>query len=141
MQVSGFPFLRIKKAYQWTLNEFLWLLMLYWDLMKRNDWSVQETEHYLQHYVTVIQSLRQTVRSDVQFVKESFFWTGSFEWTSWSSSSNRTEHLKQFMARVAQIYKFNPLNQNSLSDTWQSLRLEMSQNSGIYDPVMNESFR
>ncbi len=26
----------------------------------------------------VIQSLRQTVHSDVQFMNESFFWTGSF---------------------------------------------------------------
>ncbi len=39
--------------------------------MKWNDWSVQENEHYLQHYVSV--TLGETVRSDVQFVKESFF--------------------------------------------------------------------
>ncbi len=46
----------------------------------------------------------------------------------------RLKCLKQFAARAAQIYKL--LNQNSLSDAWQSLWLEMSQNSG--DPVMTE---
>ncbi len=39
----------------------------------------------------VIQSLRQTVWSDVRFSNESFFWSGSFWWTRWTSSSNRTE--------------------------------------------------
>ncbi len=38
--------------------------------------------------------------------------------------------LKQFAARAAQIY--NLLNQISLSDAWQSLRLEMSQNTGVW---------
>ncbi len=32
-------------------------------------------------------------------------------------------------------------SQNSLSDAWQSLRLETSQNSGVYDPMMNEPFQ
>ncbi len=56
----------------------------------------------------VIQSLRQTVWSDVRFTNK-FFWTGSFQWTRWTSS-----------------------NQNSLSDAWQSLQLEMSQNTAVY---------
>ncbi len=44
--------------------------------------------------------------------------------------------LNQFTVQAAQIYKL--LNQNSLSDPWQSIWLEMSQNSSISDPVMNE---
>ncbi len=38
------------KAYQATQNEYPWLLAIYWGLMKRNDQSVQETDHFLQHY-------------------------------------------------------------------------------------------
>ncbi len=45
--------------------------------------------------------------------------------------------LQQFTARAAQIYKL--LNQNSLSDTWLTpTPTEMSQNSSVSDPVMNE---
>ncbi len=51
----------------------------------------------------------------------------------------RLKRLKQFTAGATQIYKL--LNQNSLSDTWQSLWLKMSQSTGVSDPVMNESFR
>ncbi len=52
----------------------------------------------------------------------------------------KLNHLKQFGARAAQIYKL--LNQNSLSDTLQSLRLEMSQNTVIwsYDADFADSF-
>ncbi len=38
------------KAYQGTQNEYQWPLMMYWDHTKRNDFSVPETEHYLQQY-------------------------------------------------------------------------------------------
>ncbi len=48
--------------------------------------------------------------------RKSFFWTGSFAWTSWIRSPDRTDLLA---------------NQNSLSDAWQSLQLEMSQNSSV----------
>ncbi len=47
----------------------------------------------------------------------------------------RLNHLKQFVAQAAKIYKFN---QNSLSEARQSLRIKMNQNSGISDPMMNE---
>ncbi len=47
-------------------------------------------------------------------------------------------HLKQIVAREAQIYKL--LNNNCLSDAWQALRLEMSQNTSVSDPMMNQSF-
>ncbi len=40
-------------------------------------------------------------QSDVWFANKSFFWTGSFWWTSWT-------------AQAAHIYKL--LSQNSLSD-------------------------
>ncbi len=42
----------------------------------------------------------------------------------------KLNHLKQFGARAAQIYKL--LNQNSLSDALQFLRLEMSQNTVVW---------
>ncbi len=48
----------------------------------------------------------------------------------------RLNHLKQFVAQAAQIYKL--LDQNSLLDAWQSLWLEMSQYTGITDPMMNK---
>ncbi len=43
---------------------------------------------------------------------------------------------KQFKARAAQICKL--LNQNTLWGAWQSLRLKMSHNGGVSDPMMNE---
>ncbi len=51
-------------------------------------------------------------------------------------SVQETEHYLQryFQLKPAQIYKL--LNQNSLSDVQESLRLDMSQNIGVYDPVM-----
>ncbi len=64
--------------------------------------------------------------------RTNLFWIGSFWWTRWVW----LKLLNQFTARAAQIYKL--LNQISLSDAWQSLRLKMSQNSGVSDPVMNE---
>ncbi len=42
---------------------------------------------------------------------------------------NRLNRLKQFSAQTAEIYKL--LNQNSLSDAWQSLGVERSPNSGV----------
>ncbi len=69
-------------------------MTIYWDLMKRNNQSVQETEHVLHHYSPVIQSLGKRSRSDVWFRNESFFWTGSFSWTSWTrfTESSETVH-------------------------------------------------
>ncbi len=61
---------------------------------------------------------RETSVSDVPFTNEPLFWIG----------------LNQFTARAAQIYKL--LNQISLSDAWQSLRLEMRHSSGVSDHVM-----
>ncbi len=81
----------------------------------------------------VIQSLRQTVRSDVRVTNESFF-CEQVE----SVHQIWLKLLNQFTARAAQIYKL--LNQISLSDAWRSLRLEIRHNSGVSDPAMNESF-
>ncbi len=42
--------------------------MIYWGLMKRNDWSVQETEHYLQHYYLQSRASSKQVLSDGLFL-------------------------------------------------------------------------
>ncbi len=48
---------------------------------------------------------------------------------------NRLNRLKQFSAQTAEIYKL--LNQNSLSDAWQSLGVERSQNCDLFMWWMN----
>ncbi len=75
---------------------------------------------------------------DAQFTNQSFepnsFEPVLFWWTSLTSSPNQTEPYKT--VRTAQIHKL--LNQNSLSDAWQLPRLEISQNTSVYDTMMNE---
>ncbi len=86
--------------------------MIYWGLMKRNDWSVQETQHYLQHYYLLPRA------SDKQ---------------SGVMSSSRTNHSFEpvLFGELDEPVQIS-LNQNSLSDAWQSLRLEMSRNTAVY---------
>ncbi len=72
----------------------------------------------------VIQSLGQTVRSDVWFRNESFFWTGSFSWTSWTrfTESSETVHGSDLLVTRT----------NSLLDA------SDSHSDSVSDPVMNE---
>ncbi len=74
----------------------------------------------------VIQSLRQMVR----VTNESFYFCEQVE----SVHQIWLKLLNQLTTRAAQIHKL--LNQISLSDAWQSLRLEMRHSSGVSDPVM-----
>ncbi len=86
--------------------------MIYWGLMKWNDRSVQETQHYLLHYYLLPRASG----------KQSGVMSGS--WTNHSFEPVLFGELDE----LVQI----SLNQNSLSDAWLSLRLEMSRNTAVY---------
>ncbi len=49
--------LKVKKAYQWTQNE--WLMAIYWGLMKWNNRSVARASTLFTTLLPVMQSLRQ----------------------------------------------------------------------------------
>ncbi len=74
------------------------LLPIYWGLMKRKDQSVQDTEHYLQHYLPVIQSLRQTGKYDYFPQTDSF---GPFVSMNWFNS---LVHLPEWLIHHRIIY-------------------------------------
>ncbi len=68
---------------------------------------------------------------NVSFTNESLFLIMFTK--SWTSSPNQTESSEIVCARAAQIYKL--LNQNSLSDAWQSLQIKICQKY-VHDPMM-----
>ncbi len=108
-------------------------MTIYWGLTKRNDQSVQESEYHLQDYNSEANGPWWCPVHERIILFNWFF-------NELDESVHRIglKHLKQFVAQAAQIYKL--LDQNSLSDASQSLRLEMSQNTSVSDPVVNESF-
>ncbi len=82
--------------------------------MKQNNQSVQETEHYLQHYYRYLQSRASGKRSKVM---SSSHMHDSFEQVHFSELVKSIHQIelngrKQFTAQAAQIYKL--LNQNIL---------------------------
>ncbi len=122
--------LRVKKTYTgntklipMTPDDIMWSYEAKRSVCAKN-WTLFAT------LLPVIHSLKHTGWSDVRFLNKTFFWTGSFGELVEQVQQIRLKCLKQIMARAAQIYKL--LYQNSLSDAWQSLRLKMSQNTGVW---------
>ncbi len=69
----------------------------------------------------IIQSRRQTVQSDVWLTYESFFWTGSFWWTSWISSPNLTKSSKTVCKLIKTRFRMPDC--------------QLRQNIGVCDPM------
>ncbi len=90
--------------------------------MKWNNLSLQALFATL---LPVIQSLRQTVLSEVWLMNKSFFWTSYFWWTSSPNRTEASETVQGSNSTDLQVFQ----SKLTFRHAWQSLWLEMSQNT------------
>ncbi len=114
------------------------LLMQLWRTQSQhNHWTLLQSAYktLTARITTELKIWEQTRKKKNEKEKDIKLWSGSqtnhsFEPVLFSELVEsvhwiRLKRLKEFAARAAQIYKL--LDQNSLSDAWQSLRLQMNE--------------
>ncbi len=92
-----------------------------YDILWREKIGLCKKLNFFTTLLPIIQSRRQTVQSDVWLMYESFFWTGSFWWTSWISSPNLTKSSKT----VCKLFKTR----------FRMPDCQLRQNIGVCDPM------
>ncbi len=127
----------VKRIFSWNSGLFLRIKnhIRKHGINTRGSWRYTVLRSYEVNYLawarnwTLFTTL-QTFRSDVRFMKESFLWTYSFftklDLTAWNGSSSTDLQVTP--------------SKLTFGCVWLSLQLEMSQNSGVSESMMNEVF-
>ncbi len=132
-KVQSYSHLRVKKAY--TSNTTL-LPVAPDDILRSYEVKQSVIERKWALFTTllpVIQSLRQTVRSEVRLTNKSLFRTSYFWWTSLTCSPNRTEASETVQgSNSTDLHVFQ--SKLTFRHAWQSLWLEIIQNTAYMIP-------